>query len=64
MSRNKYVLAIDQGTTGNTVALFNRQGEMVRKIYQEFKQYYPPNRAGWSMMPGRFGWGFATFWSE
>ncbi len=45
MSRNKYVLAIDQGTTGNTVALFNRQGEMVRKIYQEFKQYYP-NRLG------------------
>lgn len=45
MSRSKYVLAIDQGTTGTTVVLFNGRGEMVRKIYQEFRQYYP--RPGW-----------------
>ncbi len=45
MSRSKYVLAIDQGTTGNTVVLFNQRGELVRKIYQEFRQYYP--QPGW-----------------
>lgn len=45
MSQSKYVLAIDQGTTGTTVVLFNERGEMVRKIYQEFKQYYP--QPGW-----------------
>lgn len=41
----KYVLAIDQGTTGTTVILFNRSSEMVGKVYEEFTQHYP--RPGW-----------------
>lgn len=41
----KYVLAIDQGTTGTTVVLFNHQSKIVGKVYQEFKQYYP--KPGW-----------------
>ena len=41
MSRRKYVLAIDQGTTGTTVVLFDARGQMVRKMYKEFTQYYP-----------------------
>lgn len=45
MLRRKYVLAIDQGTTGTAVILFDDQGKIVRKIYQEFKQYYP--QQGW-----------------
>ncbi|NMB02315.1 MAG: glycerol kinase GlpK [Firmicutes bacterium] len=41
----KYVLAIDQGTTGTTVVLFNHESKIVGKVYQEFKQHYP--KPGW-----------------
>ncbi len=40
-----YILAIDQGTTGTTVILFDHQSNMVGKVYQEFTQYYP--KPGW-----------------
>lgn len=41
----QFVLAIDQGTTGTTVTLFNRNSEMVGKVYEEFTQHYP--KPGW-----------------
>lgn len=41
----KYILAIDQGTTGTTVLCVNLKGEIVGKGYQEFTQIYP--QAGW-----------------
>ncbi len=41
----KYILAIDQGTTGSTVLIFNRAGQVVSRAYQEFRQYYP--EPGW-----------------
>ena len=40
-----YILAIDQGTTGTTVILFDHHSNMVGKVYQEFTQYYP--KPGW-----------------
>ncbi|MBN1348529.1 glycerol kinase GlpK [candidate division KSB1 bacterium] len=40
-----YILAIDQGTTGTTVLVFNREGKIVSKAYSEFKQIYP--KPGW-----------------
>lgn len=40
-----YILAIDQGTTGTTVILFDHQCQMIGKVYEEFPQYYP--RPGW-----------------
>ena len=40
-----YVLAIDQGTTGSTVLLFNEAGEVVGRHYSEFEQIYP--KPGW-----------------
>ena len=39
------ILAIDQGTTGTTVALFNQKGELIGKAYREIRQIYP--RPGW-----------------
>jgi glycerol kinase len=42
---SKYVLAIDAGTTGITLQLFNRGGHVVRSVTSEFKQYYP--KPGW-----------------
>ena len=40
-----YILAIDQGTTGSTVLLFDREGSIRGRAYSEFTQHYP--RAGW-----------------
>jgi len=39
------VVAIDQGTTGSTVLVFDRSGRIVGRAYSEFKQHYP--RPGW-----------------
>ena len=41
----KYVLAIDQGTTSSRAILFNKQGELIHSAQKEFKQFYP--HSGW-----------------
>jgi glycerol kinase len=41
----KYILSIDQGTTGSRAFVFDAQGRVVASAYQEFKQYYP--KPGW-----------------
>ncbi len=41
----KYILAIDQGTTGSRAALYDRQGRKVASAYREFPQHFP--RPGW-----------------
>ena len=41
----KYILAIDQGTTGTTVALVNSRGELYATSYKEITQFYP--NPGW-----------------
>ena len=40
-----YVLAIDQGTTGSTVLIFDHDGQIRGRAYSEFTQHYP--RPGW-----------------
>ena len=40
-----HVLAIDQGTTGTTVMIFDSAGRVRGRGYSEFRQYYP--RPGW-----------------
>jgi len=41
----KFVMALDQGTTSSRAIIFNKQGEIVAKSQNEFTQYYPQN--GW-----------------
>lgn len=41
----RYVLAIDQGTTGSTVLLFDHEGQVVSRAYRELTQHYP--QPGW-----------------
>lgn len=41
----KYILSIDQGTTGSRAFIFDAQGRVVASAYREFKQYYP--KPGW-----------------
>jgi glycerol kinase len=42
---NKYVLALDQGTTSSRAILFDVSGRIVAWAGQEFRQYYP--QPGW-----------------
>lgn len=42
---SKFVLAIDQGTTGTRAVGYQASGEPFASAYQEFRQYYP--RPGW-----------------
>lgn len=41
----KYVLSLDQGTTSSRAIVFNKQGEIVGSVQQEFPQIYP--HSGW-----------------
>jgi len=45
MPKEKYILSVDQGTTGTRVILFNHDGEVCHSAYMEIKQYYP--KPGW-----------------
>ena len=39
------VVAVDHGTTGSTVLVFDRSGRVIGRAYSEFTQHYP--RPGW-----------------
>src|SRR5438552_5603910 len=41
----EFVLAIDQGTTGTTVMVFDARGRVRGRVYGEVRQFYP--RPGW-----------------
>ena len=41
----KYILAIDQGTTSSRAILFNKKGEIVHVAQKEFTQIFP--NPGW-----------------
>lgn len=43
--RNRYILAIDQGTTSSRAIVFDERGRAVGKAQREFQQIYPRN--GW-----------------
>ena len=45
MSKQDYVLAIDQGTTSTRTIIFDRNAVEVASARQEFAQHYP--QAGW-----------------
>ena len=41
----KFILAIDQGTTSSRAIIFNKSGEIVYSSQREFTQYFP--KSGW-----------------
>src|SRR5699024_1208428 len=41
----KFILALDQGTTSSRAILFNHQGDIVETAQQEFEQFFP--KPGW-----------------
>jgi len=42
---NRYILAIDQGTTSSRAILFDKEGNIASVAQKEFKQYFP--QPGW-----------------
>ena len=42
---SRMIMAIDQGTTGTTILLIDKAGEIRGRAYQEFTQHYP--QPGW-----------------
>lgn len=51
----KYILALDQGTTSTRAILFNKKGEIVHTAQQEFTQYFP--HSGWVEHDANQIWG-------
>ena len=41
----KYILSIDQGTTGSRAVVYDKHGRTIASSYEEFKQYFP--KPGW-----------------
>ena len=54
MSQEKYIMAIDQGTTSSRAIIFNKKGEKVSSSQKEFTQIFP-QQVGLSTMPMKFG---------
>jgi glycerol kinase len=50
----KYILALDQGTTSSRAIVFNRDGTIISTAQKEFKQIYP--KAGWVEHDGNEIW--------
>lgn len=51
---DKFILALDQGTTSSRAIVFNRSGDIVGTAQKEFKQIYP--KAGWVEHDGKEIW--------
>src|SRR5262245_29714982 len=45
MSKRRFILALDQGTTSSRAIVFGHAGEIIAVAQQEFPQIYP--RPGW-----------------
>ena len=45
MNNERYILAIDQGTTSSRAMIFNHSGQIVGSAQKEFPQYFPA--PGW-----------------
>lgn len=43
--KNEFILALDQGTTSSRAIVFNRNGEIVSSVQEEFTQIFP--QTGW-----------------
>ena len=54
MSQEKYIMAIDQGTTSSRAIIFNKKGEKVSSSQKEFTQI-SLRQVGLSTMPMKFG---------
>lgn len=45
MKNQKYIMALDQGTTSSRCILFDKKGNIISMAQKEFEQIYP--KPGW-----------------
>lgn len=50
----KYILVMDQGTTGSRGVVYSEQGKIVAYDYEEYEQFYP--QSGWWEQDGETVW--------
>ncbi len=50
----KYILALDQGTTSSRAIVFSKEGKIISTAQKEFRQIYP--KAGWVEHDGKEIW--------
>ncbi len=50
----KYILVMDQGTTGSRGVVYDEKGKTIAYQYEEFEQYYP--QSGWWEQDGKMVW--------
>ncbi len=55
----KYILAIDQGTTGSRAVVYDKKGHKIASAYQEFPQHFP--KPGWVEHDGRDLWSSVNY---
>ena len=58
MSKPRYIMALDQGTTSSRAIIFDQRGEMVSVAQRPFNQYFP--KPGWVEHDGKEIW--ASHW--
>ncbi|MBN2602932.1 MAG: glycerol kinase [Candidatus Thermoplasmatota archaeon] len=51
---NKYIIAVDEGTTGIRAIIFDKNAEIVAQSYEKISQYFP--HPGWCEQDGREIW--------
>lgn len=54
MTKENYILSMDQGTTSSRAIIFNKAGNIVEIAQKEFQQYYP--HSGWVEHDAREIW--------
>jgi len=54
MSKPRYIMALDQGTTSSRTIIFDQRGEMVSVAQRPFNQYFP--KPGWVEHDGKEIW--------
>ena len=54
MSKPRYIMALDQGTTSSRAIIFDQRGEMVSVAQRPFNQYFP--KPGWVEHDGKEIW--------
>lgn len=50
---SKYILVMDQGTTGSRGIVYNEQGKAIALDYEEYEQFFP--QSGWWDQSGLTG---------
>ena len=50
----RYILVMDQGTTGSRGVVYDEQGKLIAFDYEEYEQFYP--HSGWWEQNGKIVW--------